>query len=237
MARVLAVALLLPLLGGCIADIIAPPQDTTRNFACGVLNPERYDRFDLILLEEHGMALDLLPALGVLADRLDQHTPRQLNSIYMLRDSLPEARSWTPDELLEAYGGEGFTTRGRILLHVMIVERIDDVAEVGVILQPGLVAFSAAAIRNASAELGVPRGDLVPWVVLHYAGHALGVVNAGIPMQENHEGLPKHEADPDSVMHHTWHNPSTRPSVPPGLPDYSPAVVDDWQASVGGVCA
>ncbi len=230
--------MLLPLLlGGCIADIIAPPQDTTRNFACGAINPERYARLDLILLEEQGMAFDLLPSLELLAARLAQHTPREATSIFMLRDDAPTMDDRQLETVQEAFADQSFTSRGRIVLRVVMLEQIDGLDDVATVLRPGIVAVSAANLRDAATNLGIDRDQLAPWVVLHYAGHALGVVNDAIPMQENHEGLPKHEANPDSVMHPSWHDPSSRTQVPPGPPDYSAAVVADWQGAIEGVCA
>ncbi len=236
-AHVLVLALLLPLtLGGCIAEIIAPAQDTTRSFACGAINPTRFDRMDLVLLEEQGMALDLMPSLGLLADRLAQHTARELDTLYMLRDDAPEG-PWTLDDLRAEFEAMDFTTRGRIVFRAVILEQIEGLDDVAVLLRPGTIAVSAANLRAAAMALDTPREQLAEWVVLHFAGHALGVVNDGIPMRENHEGLPKHEADRDSVMHPSWHDPSSRAHVPAGRPNYSASVVADWQGAIQEVCA
>jgi hypothetical protein len=111
-------------------------------------------------------------------------------------------------------------------------------------LGPGAIAVSEAAILQGALRLNVSAPDVARAVLMHYAGHALGVVNDGIPIQDpnlqEREGPANHEPDPASVMHVGWHQASTMTwPVDANFTRYSDAVAASWQgaaASPDGAC-
>jgi hypothetical protein len=79
-------------------------------------------------------------------------------------------------------------------------------------------------------------------VLLHHLGHALGLVNRGIPVQDpalhEREGPPGHEPDPASVLAAGWDRASTMEWAPGATyTRYSVGAVSDWQGARSGVCA
>lgn len=74
----------------------------------------------------------------------------------------------------------------------------------GVFFQNGRIAMFPDAI-NGGGLLGSPFGaaEVERAVIVHEFGHAIGLVNLGIPMQRDHEDdeHEKHSSNPQSVMY------------------------------------
>ncbi|MAC28211.1 MAG: hypothetical protein CMH59_17325 [Myxococcales bacterium] len=116
---------------------------------------------------------------------------------------------WTLDEL-RTLGVERFDGAGPATLQLLYVDgrfRVDGVLGVA-LSRRSLVVFretvqavceGRGGLLGADAACRVAEGT----VLLHETGHVLGLVNAGLPMQSDHEDPehPGHDVDPNCVMY------------------------------------
>ncbi len=241
-AIALALALALP---GCFSEILAPPPRTTLDFTCAILDPEM-ERITIQSWLEEGVSVDRGAALGALVLELQRITSRQAGDFtFSDHDLTDQGGAWTATKLREWADAQYFQRRGEVFLRVLWLNDLGDGADVaGVVAGPGAVAVSEAAILAAAQRLAQPSDVIARVVLLHEAGHALGVINQGIPVQDPEiqvrEGPAGHEPDPASVMASGWDDARSMTWAENATYDsYSPALIGDWSAArePGGVCA
>jgi len=121
----------------------------------------------------------------------------------------------------QAFFGEeaGFLVQGRVVLHVLYLDGHmagDDGGHLTLgrsLLDVGAIAVFRDTYRGAYRlrnDTAVPAaGEMDVHVLLHEVGHALGLVNNGVPQLHDHvdPAWPGHSKYPESVMYH--HPPMT----------------------------
>lgn len=239
-----AVAVLLFLstgLSGCFAaEFLGPTDQTTRLFACAVLSPTAYPLMTIHVEKEEGIQFSVAHPLEVLRGSLINVTgrPGSLVEAEVATGVAPPEGGWHADSFEERAERSDFRAdRDTVRLDIIwSASRHQD--QTGMLVAPGLVFLSHPAIVELATATGSPLERTAAVVLLHHVGHAMGQVNDGIPMQEDHEGTPKHEPDMASVMHEAWHSLDAPLGAVPA-PAYSDAVLDDWDAATdeAGVCA
>lgn len=213
----LAAVVCIVLLSGCVSELLGAEAQTTRNVACAVLSEARSPEAVVVV---HGTGLE-----GAVAGLLSEWTNATGRTSFVVR--------WMPvpslplEELVRTLPG----LEEDVALQVVVVPDLPDDAT-GVLARPGLVAISQAAL-----DAGAPAGPLL----LHFAGHAIGLVNAGVPLSTTstaaREAPMHHEPSPQSVMHVGWHHIGTMPKTSAAYNRYSDALRDDMSAAATGVCA
>lgn len=239
-----AAALLLALaLPGCVSEILPAGPATRLEFACAVLDPGRADGVVVESWREEGVGLATGSALDALAAELGRAGAR--DGGVSQRDGGEAAAprgGWDDAALREWLDRRPFRASTDVRLHVLWAETLGGPASQAV--DPGLVVVAQDAVRDGAGRLGVGEDDVARAVLLHAAGHALGAVNQGIPVQDpdlqEREGPPGHDPDPASVLHAGWEDPAAMAWAPNATYDAYPARLHaDWAAAVapGGVCA
>lgn len=240
----LAAALLLPTLAAGCATLLPAGPESRLEFACAVLDPGQAERVIVHAWVAEGIDLDTAAAHAALQAEL-QGIGGRSGGVSLRTHDGPEAprdgwdgeevRRWT-EELPFEFGDE-------VHFHVLWVETLRFGRSV-LVAAPGVVVVSDEAIREGATRMEADRDDVARAVLLHAAGHALGAVNQGIPVQDpdvrHREGPAGHDPDPASVLHASWEDAATMAWAANATYDhYGPAVHADWDAAVqpGGVCA
>ena len=144
-----------------------------------------------------------------------------------------ESKTWSSGALRSLVNDVSDTSTGgsRVVLHVIYVKGGSDhdtgnSKVLGVFFQNGRIAMFPDAI-NGGGLLGSPFGavDVERAVIVHEFGHAIGLVNLGIPMQRDHEDdeHEKHSSNSRSVMY--WAVETTL-----GLSSLTGTIPDDFDA-------
>lgn len=243
-------------LGGCLSEILPGPPVSTLDFTCAVLDVRGVER---VRIQSHGGQDSLgftasadsdsagarAVALATLASQIAQLAERELSQISVVEQGLPEALEgdWNASTLMEWAQDEAFRARNEVILYVLWFPALADATALGLIPAPATVALSEGAIQLAAARLNRTTEEVARAVLLHFAGHALGVTNRGIPVQDPElqvrEGTPGHDADPASVMTDGWEDARTASWAANATYDrYPDAAHADWQGArgPGGVC-
>ncbi|MGB0651930.1 MAG: hypothetical protein ACPGQL_01915 [Thermoplasmatota archaeon] len=232
----LLAALLLAVGGaGCLQDWIAPAEATQRTVACAFLDPAAFTTVEVTLWAPEGGPGDLAAtALQDALVALTDATDRPWSTLAVERRALPDLPGAGDDNeaLLDWSNELDARIDGDLLRLDLLWQAHDAPVEGGYVLAPGILVVDGAAAASAPDTTRAASG-----LLRHLLGHALGAVNDGVPMQHNHEGAAKHDDDPDSVMHVSWHQPAAKPADAPL--SYSDAILADWAAAAGpeGVCA
>lgn len=223
--RWLAVVLCAPLMSGCVAELLSDDEQSVRNVACAVLVPERAERWTLVL---HPDGIDVSLAVEALVHEVTL-AGRSPESVRVVTED--------PVEDLEAWAGTRDVLGSDVTTHMAIVSGLDASTLHPI---PGVWVLSREAIEQGAEATGRSEAELARILLLHVAGHGLGVVNAGLPMQgpniTGREGPMHHEPRPDSVLSSQWHHVSTMPKSQAAYDRYS----DDVRADLAGapeVCA
>lgn len=230
---------------GCFSEILPGPPVSTLAFACAAIDPETAERLRLVGYVGDGVDLDVGPATQALAQQLREVSGRDGDSLSLLvHDAPAEPREgWTESRLAAWVRDEPFLGRNQVTLRVLWLEGLGDGLQAGLVPAPGAVVLSQAAIDAGAAKLGKDRADVATAVLLHFAGHALGATNRGIPVQDpsiqDREGPAGHDADAASVLAVGWEDVRTMAWAANATYDRWPAAAHaDWQAAKapGGVC-
>ena len=164
-------------------------------------------------------------ALESLAATLRDVTGKQKVTLLPLETIPPQATStieektWTDEELqqiaaetLDSATPDSYGTNKTAVLHILYLdgnyvtgpeyggEYANGVAIDGTVF----LFIGRSAVDSADSRPAPTPGDLIQRsVLIHEAGHVLGLVNHGIPMQRNHEDPQSrfHSVNPESVMH------------------------------------
>lgn len=259
---VAAVALAVAL-GGCFSEILPGPPVSTLDFTCAVLDARGVER---VRIQSHGApdSIDFTAskestdspgspdstgaratALAALAQEMMALAGREASQIVVTEQEFPSALEgeWNASALTQWAQDEAFLARNQVILYVLWFPALADATTLGLIPAPATVALSEGAIQLAAAHLNRTTEEVARAVLLHFAGHALGVTNRGIPVQDPdlqvREGTPGHDADPASVMADGWEDARTASWAANATYDrYPDAAHADWQAArgPGGVC-
>ncbi len=212
---VLAVAL-----SGCFTELLGEPDVTTRNVACRGLHGELASEVTVLIQQAPNVTVDLQPAAHHFLDELTNITGRDPGKTRVLTRLVNEI----------SLSSDVFTSRG-ITLHVLHVADADEAVRVEA---PGFIVIAASHYEAAAARTNQSVLDVATGALMHGMGHLLGVVNAGIPMNNTDPSreLPgNHEAG--GIMRPAWHHGDTIPAI--ASLRYSDAVRADWQ-NAKGVC-
>ena len=238
----LALALALP---GCFSEILPQGPVSTLAFACAAIDPATAPRVRILSYAGDGVTLATGPATGLLALRLAELSGRDPSLVAASSLPAPDepGAGWSETRLAEWVRGEPFLGRGQVTLRVLWLEGVGDGHRAGLVPAPGAVVLSQQAIVAGAARIGHPPDEVAAAVLLHFAGHALGATNRGIPVQDpdlqEREGPPGHDADPRSVLAAGWEDARTMAWAADAAYDrYPDAALADWQAARAdaGVC-
>ncbi len=239
--RALLVAVALSLvLSGCVAELLAPPATTVLSFACAVLDPVRAQA---VVLESWGAMPGSPEAVAALRDELVRLTGRPAEAVTVRVQDEPEFPGAVADAAgVVAWGREhAFLEGDSVVFAILWLPSLGGNATGA--SGPGVVAVAADAAEALAGRLGRPPAEVARVLLLHHAGHALGLVNRGVPVQDptiqDREGSPGHEPDPASVMNGGWEDARTASWSRNATYDrYSDGVAQDLQgaAAPDGVC-
>ncbi|HET6398021.1 MAG TPA: hypothetical protein VFH47_00525 [Candidatus Thermoplasmatota archaeon] len=235
-----AAAVLLLALSGCVSNILAPPAGSARDVACRLLRVE--DNPLAVLSLEVTPDAPPVPAsaLEEVAQALRNATGRTPQELRTQVAAAPADAGVDEDTIRAWAQRRSNAAPGTLMLRVLWHGARSD--ETGTQAAPGALAVSGAAVLSAASRLERPPEDVARAVLLHHLGHALGVVNRGIPVQnpaiQEREASAGHEPDLASVLAEGWERASTAVWVPGATYDrYSEQVVADWRAARdGGAC-
>lgn len=236
MARL--VLLLAPLLlSGCVSELLGPEEATTRTTACAVLQP---DEVPELVVRVH-QAAPARAGGSAWLDAIAEVSGRAPERMSLdLRDGPRHDGPWTAMAMDEWLGEVRVLERDRVILHALWVPELSAGPETVDVWAPGVIAINASAADAGAEATGLGKAEVGLALLFHGFGHALGVVNAGIPMHSQdttgREAPQHHEPETGSVMHVAWHRVDDMP-VNVTLA-YTEPIVEDWQQAVGpgGAC-
>lgn len=224
-------------LSGCFQgfqEIVQSGPQSTRAFTCAVLSEAPMQDLRIEVLVDDAVDFSPVAPVDRLRTVLGEHTGKVRDNIQVRIQSLEETPEdgWTDDGWEEALRGHTYAeSSDTVVLRVYWLAALP-APWTGDVPAPGVVALDHQALGQKAETLGWDMDTTATALLLHHVGHALGVVNRGVPMQENHEGTPQHSSDPGSVMHASWDDPLDATVAPNGTyDDYGAAVVADWDAA------
>lgn len=246
--NLLAAALLVALASsGCLSgfsEVLPTPPVSTLAFACAVLDGDGVERVRLASYQEAD-GLDPSVALAALASEVALLAARPPGAVTVANRTLPEAPAggWNATTLGDWARQTPFLNRNQVTLRILWLTVLDHPDQMGLVPAPGAVALSQTALETAALRLNRSSDDVVRAALLHFAGHALGATNRGIPVQDPdlqvREGSAGHDADPASVLAAGWEDARSVEWVANATYDrYPGAAHADWHAArgPGGVC-
>lgn len=228
------------LLSGCLADVLVPDPLTTVGFTCLAMDPEG-PPLDIIVFVAQGLDYDPVAPVTALQQELSRASGREGDRIgrEIRVVSTPEG-GWDEDAMDQWAGDQITGDRRGVALHVLWVDQAEAPHATGGPIGAGKVVVVHDEVRAGAHATGAGVDDVAAAVLLHHTGHALGMVNNGVPIQDNdlakRENPPQHDPSPGSVMHAGWHNAKSMPNVT--TERYGDEMVRDWKAIVApeGMC-
>lgn len=242
--RALAVLALAMAVPGCFSEILPGPPVSTLAFACAVIDPLTAERMRIVSYVDEDDGFDVATPMQALVEQLSNATGRAPTATSLLTREAPAhpRGGWNESRLAAWVRDEPFLGRGQVTLRVLWLASLDG-DDAGLVPAPGAVVLSIAAIRAGADRLGHADAEVATAVLLHFTGHALGLTNRGIPVQDpdvqEREGPAGHDADPASVLAVGWDDARTMAWAHDATYDRWPdAALADWQAArePGGVC-
>lgn len=234
---------------GCLSgfsEVLPPPGVSTLDFVCAILDARGVERVRLASYSQEGVVVDPTLALRGLEGELAVLSGRPASGIDIIEQGAPAtpAGGWN-GTTLALWGRENpFLTRSQVTLRVFWLLTLDHHDAMGLVAAPGVVALSETAIEAAALRLDQSNEAIARVALLHYAGHALGATNLGVPVQDPdlqvREGTPGHDADPASVLAAGWEDARSAVWIANATYDrYPDAAHADWLAARGpdGVCS
>ncbi len=202
-----SVAVIALLLSGCVTELLATPSLDARGLAC-----QAFDGETKVRIIHHG---DGPP--------IDDMSADWIVDVSRVLGEDGSRFSWStgssPKEPLDAWVADLGVMGKTLRLHVVWLPDLD--GDTVAVLAPGVVGINTTAADPVSA-----RG-----LLFHGLGHALGVVNMGVPLHDA-DG-PSREAPaghmPGTAMSNAWHRVE---DFPRNVTGYADATIMDWQAAV-----
>jgi hypothetical protein len=242
-AAVRAWVVLLPLLtAGCFQALLPQGPSSTLAFTCALLDPAQADAVVVESWLGPDASLDAKPLLDRLAAVLADLSGRPASAFSVSERGGPPipAGGWTREAL--AAEGQGYLRQRTVTLRVLWVGSMAETAT-GTVAAPGTVVVAVDSVAAGAQLLGRSVPEVALAVLLHHAGHALGLVNQGVPVQDpdiqDREGPPGHERDPAAVLNAAWDDARTLSWAGNATYDgFGAADRADWAAAraPGGVC-
>lgn len=211
---------------GCVSDLLGPPEVTTRTVTCAVLAPDMQVR-----VVQHAPS-DAVPA--EVRDAAVQAWMQEMVGVTGKTDDdfVSDAAEgpdhdgpWDMQALRPWLRGQRVLETGQVYLRVLWVDLLPEQRAVEP-LSPGVVLINTTAWTLA-VTVGHDGQALARGLLYHGLGHALGVVNRGVPIQQaggaSREEPQHHE--PGGVMSAQWHHLP----LPRNATGYSEALVADWR--------
>lgn len=201
-AVLLAVLVALP---GCLREAFGPDATTPRDYLRG--------GGTWIIEVDHVAGRDPTPAaFDAVKSRVAPLVDKE--SVQVHRGTAPVAGGgpWTVDKILDLHRAtqDEKNGDGRVVTHVLYLDgrfRDDgqDTNALGVTIGHDVIAIFDAAIDDACSPLNAcffNEVEIEKAVLIHEFGHALGLVNRGVAMVQDHEDEQHegHSDNPDSVM-------------------------------------
>lgn len=135
-----------------------------------------------------------------------------LETIPPYNPSLVSPKEWTDEELdivarehLDSADAGQYGRGEAAVLHILFLDghyTSDEGAAVGLAVGETVFVFTDRPRGESPVPANMPRDFTHRTVLIHEAGHVLGLVNRGLPMQRDHEDpkSPHHSRNPQSVM-------------------------------------
>jgi hypothetical protein len=152
-------------------------------------------------------------ALNLLAQRLTERCNKPEGIQYVVSDVIPVPglSSWTRNDLYltEMQYRNHYASQDTAVLYLIYVDKFYSGTSTGHGVALG-VAYAATGIGMFKDYIDFYGGTTEKQVIVHEAGHNLGLVNNGIPMQTAHEDTqhPHHDVRDSCVMY--WSNNGQR---------------------------
>ncbi len=242
-APILVLAFLVVASSGCITELLTTPERTERVFACSFLTASVDASVRIRVDVEPGLEPEeALQAVTLLVSNLSMGLGVDDGRFQIQTRSGPAVPKggWSEDRLTSAYRDHDFlVSRNVVELRVAWVTSLGDLNATGAVLGPGVVAVSFGAAQEIASPDGLDHVPVAASILMHYVGHALGLVNGAIPMLVDREGEFNHDLDRDSVLHPSWHHVERAPAGEDAW-GLSVAAFDDLRFArddVRGVCA
>lgn len=218
------------LLTGCFAELLGPPEVTTRTVTCAILDPQR--EVGITWYTPAGeLPTTALAATDTWTAFVGNMTGREAEAFTVQTDE-PPPRPWDVLTLATWAQTRPVLDDGLVNIHVLWLPEIGEPGRSVLPVAPGVIMINSTVGHDLHTVTGL---------LFHGAGHMMGIVNRGIPMHgpdlSGREGPAGHEPDPDSVMAEAWHRVADLP-VNATSDRYSDALIADWQHARGpeGVC-
>ncbi len=228
-------------LSGCVTELLTSEEETTRNVACAVIAPQLGRDVLFALHREGGVQRVPLESMWLLAQAFGDAGFGTDRFQVSEAELLPDNDAWTLARMQTWAESVTVLEDERVTIRILWVEAFADEGPTTLVVSPGIVAVSEAAVVAGAARLEQSEDYLARVLLLHVVGHALGTVNQGIPLNGTdvsaQEGPAGHEPALDSVMHAGWDRVATMPRTNAPYDGYSELVLDDWRAASRGVCA
>ena len=150
-------------------------------------------------------------ALNLLVTRLTERCTKPGGVTLNLDDAIPDpgVTSWSVSDIqrVEAAHRDQVSTGTTAVLYVLYLNgQSDQDAGASRVLGLSYSASSFCLFRQSIrdvATLPITEPAIERAVLVHEAGHNLGLVNNGTPMVNNHQGSGAHDSNSNCVMHHT----------------------------------
>ena len=193
--------------GGCLTHILSGGEPTARDFVSG----DTYHKWVVEVDSVQGQA----PSGGVLdalKSRLAAVADKPSGIDIVMDETLPaHGGSWSDKDVQQTAAAHSsqHTSGDTVVLHLLFLDGNSardsgDGKVLGEAIGHGTIAIFAQTVRSSCDALCLEGPDYVMQVVLvHEFGHAMGLVNNGIPMVTPHEDAshPAHSSNCDSVMY------------------------------------
>ncbi|HUR64082.1 MAG TPA: hypothetical protein VM241_06350 [Candidatus Thermoplasmatota archaeon] len=236
------VVVLLPLLTAGCFQLLREGPSTTLGFTCAVLDPAQADAVVVESWLGPDVRLNATPVLARLVEVLAGLSGRSLSAFSIAQREGPAVPAGGWDRVRLAAEAGPYLGQRTVTLRVLWVGSMAEPAT-GFVARPGTVVVALDSVMAGAQQVGRPVEPVALAVLLHQVGHALGLVNQGVPVQDpdiqEREGPAGHDRDPAAVLNAAWDDARTLAWAGNATYDhFGAADRADWAAArgPGGVC-